>query len=228
MAVARSQTFDQRRAILGRLTVRNRVVSGLRLAVPAAGAAAFVLLAGQIWLSDIAEQYGVSGIRIDRGNLVVETPQYSEIGTDGTRYLVMARDARTPALHPGEIEMTDPKLSLIRPDRAPLHASAATATVMTDEHVAIVPGLVSVTSDDGLFGTLQDVRSDMRRQVTTAKGPIDLTFPDGSNLKADGMVAEGGKNLWTFSNATLVVPNLPRRQVSWMNVFSVFTPEPAQ
>jgi hypothetical protein len=157
----------------------------------------------------------------------VETPQYSEIGTDGTRYLVVAHDARTPLLSPGVIEMTDPKLSMMRPGRSPLHASGATATVMTDDHVAIVPGLVSVTSDDGLFGTLHDVHSDMRRQVTTARGPIDMTFPDGSNLKADGMHVDGSTNLWTFSNATLVVPDLPRRQISWMNVFSVFTPEPA-
>ena len=74
MAVARTQTFDQRSAILSRLVLRNRFVTVLRFAVPALGVAAFVLLMGQIWLSNIARQYGVSGIRIDRGNLVVETP----------------------------------------------------------------------------------------------------------------------------------------------------------
>lgn len=223
MAIARSQTFDQRIAIMGRLTARNHVVGVLRLAVPAAGIAAFALLAGQIWFSSIAQQYGVSGIRIDRGNLVVETPQYSEIGTDGTRYLVVARDARTPLLSPGVIEMTEPKLSMLRPGRSPLHASGATAQVMTDEHAARVPGLVSVTSDDGLFGTLHDVHADMRRQVTTADGPVDLTFPDGSHLTADGMRVDGATQLWTFDHATLVVPDLPHTGVSWLNVFAVFS-----
>ncbi|HVY52410.1 MAG TPA: hypothetical protein VHA07_12725 [Devosia sp.] len=223
MAVARTQTFDQRIAILGRLSARNRVVSVLRLAVPAAGVAAFLLLAVQLWLGNIAQQYGVSGIRIDRGNLVVETPQYSEMGTDGTRYLVVARDARTPLLSPGVIEMTEPRLSMMRPGRSPLHATGASATVSTDEHAASVPGVVAVTSDDGLFGTLHDVHADMRRQLTTAKGPIDLTFPDGSHLTADAMQVDGSTQLWTFSNATLVVPDLPHAQVSWMNVFAVFS-----
>lgn len=225
MDIARSQTFDQRIAIMGRLAVRNRVVAVLRVAVPAAGAAALLVLLGEIWLSSVAQQYGVSGIHIDRGNLVVETPRYSEMGTDGTRYLVVARDARTPLLSPGEIEMTEPRLSMMRPGHAALHARGATATVMTDAHVAIVPGRVSVTGDDGLFGTLYDVHADMRRQVTTAEGPIEMTFPDGSHLTADGMRRDGGTQLWTFTHATLVVPDLPRRQVSWMNVFAVFTPE---
>jgi hypothetical protein len=117
MAVARTQTFDQRSEILGRLVTRNRVVTLLRVVVPALGLAALLVLLGQIWLSNLARQYGVSGIRIDRGNLVVETPQYSEIGADGTQYFVAARDARTPLSSPGEIEMADPKFTYVRPGR---------------------------------------------------------------------------------------------------------------
>jgi hypothetical protein len=222
MAVARALTADQRAEIFGRLVARNRFVGVLRIAVPAAGVLAALLLLGQIWLANIESQYGVSGIRIDRGNMVVETPQYSEIGSDGSRYLVAARDARTPLAHPGVIEMSEPSLSFIRPQRSPMHAHAASGTVDTDRHYVTAPGLVSVTSDDGLYGTMQNVRADMRAQVTVADGPVDLTFPDGSHLTADNLRFDGSTALWSFDRATLVVPNLPVRTVSWMNVFAVF------
>lgn len=222
MAVARALTADQRAEIFGRLVARNRIVGALRIAVPAAGVLAGLLLLGQIWLADIESQYGISGIRIDRGNMVVETPQYSEIGSDGSRYLVAARDARTPLAHPGEIVMTEPRLSFIRPEKSPMHARAETGTVDTDRHYVSAPGLVSVTSDDGLYGTMRNVRADMRAQITLADGPVDLTFPDGSHLTAANLRFDGTTDLWSFDRATLVVPNLPVKTVSWMNVFAVF------
>ena len=100
----------------------------LRLAVPALGVAAFLVLMGQMWLTSLARQYGVSGIRIDRGQLVVETPQYSETGDDGSRYLVMADSARTPLDNPNSIEMTSPDLLFERPGEAALHATADSLT----------------------------------------------------------------------------------------------------
>ena len=96
MAVGRAETYDQRAAILGRLLTRNRAVGVLRFVVPAIGVAAFLALAGQIYVASLLRQYGVSGIRVDRGNVVVEAPKYSGTGSDGARYLVTAREARSP------------------------------------------------------------------------------------------------------------------------------------
>lgn len=224
MAVARTQTFDQRSAILGRLLVRNRLVAVLRIAVPALGIAAFLALMGQIWLSSLARQYGVSGIRIDRGNLVVETPQYSEIGRDGSRYLVTARDARTPLANPSDIDMIDPRLTFERPGQSPFHAAAASATLNTDTHDVLAPGLVHIANDEGLSGSMFNLHSDMRAKITTADGPVDIVFPDGSHLTASNMHFDGSTTIWSFDNATLVVPNLPRPVIEWSNVFGVFVP----
>jgi hypothetical protein len=227
MLLARTQTFDQRSAILARLVWRNRVVGILRVAVPALGVAAFLVLMGQMWLSSLARQYGVSGIRIDRGQLVVETPQYSETGEDGSRYLVTARSARTPLDNPNSIEMDSPDLLFERPDKAPFHATAENATIDTGTHVVVVPGVTNVRSADGLFGTLTEVRSDMKAQITDAAGPVDLTFPDGSHLIAANMRFDGNTDIWAFDRATLYVPNLPKPKPSWNNVFLVFTAEEA-
>jgi len=227
MLVARTQTFDQRAAILGGLLWRNRLVGGLRIAVPALGVAAFLVLMGQMWLTSSARQYGVSGIRSVRGQLVVETPQYSETGEDGSRYLITAEAARTPLDNPNSIAMSSPDLLFERPGKAPFRAVADNAMIDTSTHLVTVPGITRVTSADGLFGTLTDVQSDMRGQQTVAKGPVDLTFPDGTHLVAANMHFDGSADVWSFERATLFVPNLPRTKPSWANVNLVFTQEEA-
>lgn len=210
MALARTESADQTAQILGRLNWHNRFIGLLRIAVPAAGLVAFLVLASQIYLANIARQYGVSGIRIDRGNLVVETPQYSGTGSDGSRYLVTAREARSPIDNTQLIDMSDAILSFTRTGKTAFHASAANATIDTGKNLVTVPGVTDVNSDDGLHGTLTSVRSDMKADVTTADGPVDLTFPDGTTLTASNMHYDGNTAIWTFGNATLTMRDLPK------------------
>lgn len=213
MAVARTQTFDQRAAILDRLTWRNRVVAVLRVAVPAIGVLAFVLLVGQIWLAGLAKQYGVSGIRIDRGNLVVETPQYAGIGADGSRYLINASEARSPLDNANIINMTDAALVFSKPAGSAFHAKAAAASMDTNRQYVTIPKVTTFHTDDGMHGTLTEVRSDQRANILTAEGPVDITFSDGTRLQAADMRYEGSTMLWTFTRSTLVVPNLPKSPI---------------
>jgi|GEM_PF-417796 len=220
MAVARTQTYDQRAAILDRLAWRNRWVAILRVAVPAVGALAFVLLIGQIWLASLTQQYGVSGLHIDRGNLVVETPQYTGIGADGSRYVVKAREARTPLDNTSLIDMTDATLDYSRPGKPVFHATGKTATMDTGRQYVTVPGITTLNSDDGMHGTLTGVHSDIRGSVTTANGPVDMTFEDGSNLQAANMYYDGKKAYWVFERVTLVMPDLPRSTIPTIPFFN--------
>jgi lipopolysaccharide export system protein LptC len=213
MAVARTQTFDQRAAILDRLIWRNRIVGFLRIGVPAVGVFAFILLVGQIWLASIAKQYGVSGIRIDRGNLVVETPQYAGIGADGSRYLINASEARSPLDNANIINMTDAAIVFAKPSGSAFHAKAAAASMDTNRQFVTIPGITNFHTDDGMHGTLTEVRSDQRANVLTAEGPVDITFSDGTKLQAAKMHFDGNTALWTFSQATLVVADLPKSPI---------------
>ena len=214
MAVGRAETYDQRSAILGRLLFRNRAVALLRIVVPVIGLIAFLTLAGQIYLSNLMRQYGVSGIRVDRGNVVVEAPKYSGTGSDGARYLVTAREARTPIDRSNIINMTDATLELLEPDGISYFARAATATLDTATEYVTVPGVVAVTGSDGLEGTLTDVAADNPNEFLYSNGPVDLLLPDGTTIVADTMVRDGKAQLWTFTRATVVVPDLPEAEES--------------
>ena len=209
MAVGRAETYEQRAAILGRLRLRNGTVSLLRLVVPAVGIAAFLALAGQIYLANLMRQYGVSGIRIDRGNVVVEAPRYSGTGTDGARYLVTAREARTPIDRSNIIEMNDATLELLQPEGQSYFAGTAGATMDTASNTVIAPGTVVVTGSDGLEGTLTDLAVDNDNELVTSNGAVDLLLPDGTTIVAESMVRDGKVQTYTFTKAIVVVPDLP-------------------
>ncbi len=209
MAVGRADTYDQRAEILGRILTRNRVVTALRIVVPLIGVVAFLVLAAQIYIANLARQYGISGIRIDRGAVVVEAPKYSGTGADGSRYLVSAREARTPLDRTTMIEMTDATLELLQSSGTSYFAKSATATMDTAANTIVAPGLVTVTGSDGLEGTLTDIDVDSDAGFVTSHGAVDLLLPDGTTIVAGTMVRDGKAGLWTFTQATVIVPDLP-------------------
>lgn len=212
MAGGRAESVDQRADILGSIRLRNRVIGALRIAVPAVGAAAFIFLAGQIYIAGLARQYGVAGISIDRGNVVVEAPQYSGTGSDGSRYLVNAREARTPLDRSEEIEMTDATLELLQAGGITYFVTAKTAHLNSRRETVFAPGLVDVTGSDGLVGTLNEVDVDSRKEIVVSKGPVDLLLSDGTIIQGATMVRDGKAQTYTFTNATVIVPDLPEAE----------------
>jgi hypothetical protein len=192
--------------------MRNGAVGLLRIVVPAIGLVAFLALAGQIYIANLMRQYGVSGIRIDRGNVVVEAPKYSGTGSDGSRYLVTAREARTPIDRSNIIEMNDATLELLQTGGQSYFARAASATMDTENDTVFAPGTVAVTGSDGLEGTLTDVDVDNTNELVTSKGAVDLLLPDGTTIVAETMVRDGKVQTYTFTKATVVVPDLPEAE----------------
>lgn len=209
MVSAATDGLEQRAAIFSRLVARNRLVGVLRIAVPTIGVLAFVVLAGEIWIQNIARQYGISGVRIDRGALVVETPQYSGIGADGSKYLLTAREARSPIGDPDIIDMTEPVFDLFRIGAAPAHATSDKGILKTGVEQVEVPGILNVRDDDGMHGTLTKFRGDQKTGMMNAAGPVDLTFSDGTHLLADNMHYDGTSSIWSFEQADLTIPDLP-------------------
>ncbi len=209
MSLARTDTLDERAAIFASLAARNTVVGVLRIVVPAAGAAAFLLLVLQIYVANTLRQYGVSAIRIDRGALVVDTPQYAGIGSDGARYSASAREARAAIGDPKTIVMRDATLNFAARGAPAVHLTAASASADTVDDVLTVPGTTDLRTDDGITGTLANLSTDLNSGVTTVDGPVALAFPGGATLNAASLRYEGTLHRWTFARPTFVVPALP-------------------
>ncbi|HWA20370.1 MAG TPA: LPS export ABC transporter periplasmic protein LptC [Devosia sp.] len=209
VALARTDTLEQRTAILGRLTRHNRIVGILRYGVPALGIVIFGALALQIFLGNLLQQYDISGFSIDRGNLVVETPGFTAVGDDGTLYRMRAERARAALDHPEQLLLTTPTITASQQGRPAYHAVAAEATLDTGTQMLTVPGVTDIASDDGMSGRVDGLVADLGRKSMTSDGAVNMTFADGTTLAATGMSFDSEGRVWTFGAATLVLPDLP-------------------
>lgn len=209
MTLARTDTFDQRSAIFAGLVTRNRVIGVLRVLVPLAGLAAFVALAAEIYVANTLRQYGVAGIRIDRGALVVDGPQYTAAGPDGAHYSASARQARAPLGDAQFVTMESATLAYDRPGRPTLHLSAPVANADLSRNVVTIPGIATLSDEAGLHGTLDELEGDLQSGVFTARGPVAIAFRNGATIAATSMRFDSSADTWTLTHVTFTAPGLP-------------------
>jgi hypothetical protein len=198
-----------RERLYAALTRRNRLVGVLRIGLPVAGAAVLAVVLGGIVFDNLREQFGFSSVRIDRDNLVVETPKVTAVGDDGTLYAATARLARVRLDTSDLVDMVDAVFSMQPREGASFEATAPEAALHTEAQTLTVPGTVTVRSDDGLRGTLEDFFGDMLAYSIVAHGAVDLTFAEGMQVQSQGMTYDGNRKLWTFSRATVTLPDTP-------------------
>lgn len=209
-AIARTETAQQRAAIFAALTRRNRLVRVLRVGLPAIGA---ILLSGlvlQVYIGSLVPDLGFANVTIDRDNLVVGAPVYSGTGTDGTTYAVRAATARTSFTNIDAIDLTDAVFDMVRPADAPSFTARAHRSRLTlSSQVVTVDGVTDVEGSDGLAGTVVDAVLDVEAETLDSSGAVDLTLPDGTNVKAATMSYDGKTQIWTFRRATVLLDTTP-------------------
>jgi hypothetical protein len=209
MTYARTDTLEQRTAILRSLAARNRLVAILRIGVPIIGIILFAALTLQIYVANLSRQFGVSGISIDRNNLVVETPSYSGTGSDGTRYTMGAASARAALNNPDAIELTTTSITLNQPSGSIFTLTAPAAEMTMSRQELAIPGLATISGSDGMHGTLNDVIADMSHRDVVSRGKVNIVFHDTSSIDASSMDYDSRTQTWTFTQATVILPDTP-------------------
>ncbi|MBL8595007.1 MAG: LPS export ABC transporter periplasmic protein LptC [Devosia sp.] len=200
---------DDRAALYQRLDRRNRLVGLLRWLVPAGGVLVFVVLLAMIVVDNLSQRFGYSNIRIDRDNLVVETPRLTSTGEDGTLYALSARAAKVAPMRNDLIDMEDAVFTMTPPEGAAMRAEAAAAQFQTNDQLLNVPGIAHVTSTEGLDGTLEGVFADLMNWKMVASGNVDITMPSGSHIVSDGMTYDRETGIYTFKNARVTLNSTP-------------------
>jgi hypothetical protein len=198
-----------RERLYAALTRRNRLVGVLRIALPVAGAIVLAVVLGGIVLDNLREQFGFASIHIDRDNLVVDSPRVTAVGDDGTLYAATALVAKARLGSMDVVDMTNAVFSMKSMTGVTFSANAPTAALQTAAQTLTVPGTLGVMSDDGLHGTLDDFYGDMLNTTMVAHGAVDLTFPAGMQVQSEGMTYDGNARLWTFTRATVTLPETP-------------------
>lgn len=200
---------DTREALYTRLTRRNRLVGLLRWLVPAAGVLTFAVVLGMIVIDNLGQRFGFSNIRIDRDNLVVETPKLTSTGDDGTLYALSARAARVRPTQTDLVDMEDAVFAMTPPTGAALEAVAEAGQFQINDQLLTVPGVTHISSTEGLKGTLEAVFADLMNWKMVASGTVDITMPNGSHLVSDGMTYDRATGIYTFKRANLTLVSTP-------------------
>ena len=184
---------------------RNRLVRVLRWVVPIAGTLVLLGVVGGIVLDNLRNQFGFSNIRIDRNNLVVDTPELHSTTPDGTAFSLSARAAKAAIGSTDLVELTDVAFSATPAIGRALKAEAASAELQTTSQLLTVVDTTRFSSSDGMVGTVDGLFADLIRLRAEATGAVKVTIGDRATLEAHGMSFDGNAKIWVFHQVRITL-----------------------
>ena len=199
----------QRLAIYRGLEARNRIVSILRVGIPALGVVALSALMLQIYVSSRTSRFGVGQIAVSSDSVTVETPEYSGVLDDGTAYRVSAIAAQAAVDATDRIGLSQASLTMLRPDGVTMLADARAAVLDTTSQLVEIAGIAEVSNSLGTSGVLRNSVFDYTAQRLVANGPVSIDYEDGTALVAEGLTYDAVTLVWTFTRATVTLPDTP-------------------
>ena len=199
----------QRLAIYRGLQARNRVVSILRIGIPALGIVALSALMLQIYVSSRTSRFGIGQIAVSSESITVETPEYSGLLDDGTAYRVSATSAQAAVDATDRIGLTDASLTMVKPDGVTMLVDARAAVLDTTNQLVEVEDIAEVSNSLGTSGLLRNSVFDYAAQRLTGNGPVDIDYHDGTTILAEGLTYDATTLIWTFTRATVTLPDTP-------------------
>lgn len=198
-----------RLAVYRSLEARNRIVAILRLGVPALGAVALSALLVQIYVSSATTRFGISQIVVSPDSVSVDTPEYSGVLDDGTAYRVSASAARAAIDATDRIGLSDASLTMVKPDGVTIIVDAPAAILDTTGQVVEIAGIAEVRNSLGTSGVLHNTVFDYVGQRLIGNGPVSVDYADGTHLEAEGLTYDSTALVWTFTRATVTLPDTP-------------------
>lgn len=200
--LAISDSADRGR-LFRRLNRRNRLVALLRIIVPICGLVLCAVLVGYVYLANVVQDFGAKGIAIDRDKLVIATPRYEGVTSDGTRYLVTAESASSKLSDPELLSLGKAILDMTRSDGYSMHATTDLARYDLGNQTVDIPGEMVVTDAHGMTAYLSGSRLDWSTQTLTSENDVRVEYADGTTILAKSLFYYGETNEWVFDKAVV-------------------------
>ena len=204
-----SADVAHRSAIYRRLALRNRVVALLRIAVPATGVLALVVLIGQIYISSLASRFGIGQISISGDSVAIEAPEYSGILEDGSAYRVRATSARASLDAADLVQLAEAGVAIDRTDGVTVDIAAAQARLDMSRRIIVVDGPAHISDSTGTTAVIEQSSFDWTAQTLEGAGPVTIDYADGTHLEGTGITYDAKTTIWTFGRVTLTLPQTP-------------------
>lgn len=214
----------QRQATYRRLQARNRIVSILRIGVPALGAVALASLIGQIYVSSLSSRFGVGRLSVTPESVMVDAPEYTGLLDDGTAYHISASVAQAATDAVDQVGLKDAALRMTRPDGVVMTVDAASAVLDTTRQLVTVADEALLGNSLGTRGVISSSVFDYTSQALTGDGPVTIDYADGTHLVAEGITYDAVNLVWTFTRATVTLPDTPGAEKARANRTETQTP----
>ncbi|MCB1518631.1 MAG: hypothetical protein KDJ19_13580 [Hyphomicrobiaceae bacterium] len=201
------QSAASRGRLYSRLLWRNRLIGFLRWAVPLLGLALAGFLIGSIIIANLAKDYGIKRLRLEDDKIVVDTPEYSGVMSDGTTYSVVAEAAK---IQIDDTDIIDLETATIKTEDKrdySLTARSDFAVLDLKEQTVTVPDLMRTVDSDGVRGWLHQALIEWRDQTLTSSGDVRFKFPDGGDINAASLKYDADKDIWNFRQAVYRTPS---------------------
>jgi len=192
--------------VFNALIWRNRIIGILRLAVPGIGLLFAGFLVFQIILSSIATNYGISSLKIERDQVIIEQPRYGGVMRDGTAYQILADVARVRINNPDIIDLAGANITIEQQDGYQIIADTSGALLDIGNQNVVIPGVLQTLDTQNVKGQLNDVIIDWPAQTLTTRGSVRFEFDDGSVIRAQSLIYNAASGEWNFSGVTYNVP----------------------
>lgn len=192
-----------------RLTARNRLVRLLRWVIPVVAGLSVLVVGGALVLDAVRNQFGFSNIRIDRNNLVVDTPELHSTTADGTAFSLSAEAAKAAIGSTDVVDLTNVVFSATPAEGPSLKAEAARAELQTSEQLLTVVDTTRFSSSDGMSGTVEGLFANMLKMQAEATGAVKAQFGAFGTLEAAGMRFDGNSRIWVFQQVRITLNITP-------------------
>lgn len=202
---------DQKQATLAApvyrsLLRRNSAVAALRLLVPLLGLVVLTLLLVQIIIANLADDFGMSGARIQNDKLIIDSPKYGGVMANGTKYTINSEAAATSLGNAEIVELTKAQFFLARPDAYSLQAASENAQFdMVDQKVKIA-GMMVVSDNRGMQANLLNSIISWTDQSLFTKDYVEITFEDGSVITGKTLEYDAGSDMWNIGQVRILIP----------------------
>lgn len=210
MGIALADAAAQRHRLYRGFARRNRLVGLLRLLVPGVGVFVFVVLAGQVLIANLAETFSIGRITLQNDRMVVETPSYSGVTSDGSTYTITSLSAEVGIDSMDAITLNGATLVIDKTDGTKTTARAARAELQTSAETVTVADRTTFETSDGTSGTLDGMDFNFGGPKVNTTGPVAFDFAGGERLEAGSMTYNGETGSWSFTAVTLSLPDTPR------------------
>lgn len=204
MAALTLADADVRARVYRGLNRRNRVISVLRIVVPAFGLVVLGVLLAYVYAANKAEGYGASSVSFDHDQVIVSTPKYEGVTQNGTHYSVSAEQATTELGNADLLDLANARLDMQRPDGYAITARTDYGRYDLGSQSVLAPGVMAVEDSAGMRAWLTNSTFDWADQVLRTRGDVHVLYPDGMEIEAAGLTYDANVGQWVFDQAQVI------------------------